>query len=310
MPLRNTTLPNWLIDAAGGPRQGRILDDVENDGEDTVSLPLGGRNSPSPRPPGGDTGAGPDPLAGLAGLMAGSGGGSPASSGLPPGLPPGLGSPAPPPPTVAGAPPPPIGPNVGLPPPLPSGGPLPPGPMPPGGLPGISSSLPPQPFPSTGQVPLGMPPSPFPMTSSPVPPPPPMAPHPLDLGPPRLPSAPTQPTIGMGASAGAAPVMHITGSVVNVGQTDVQTQGNPGAPAVMGGAAQVAPPPTPVASMPPDAPAPDLGPPPISESMAPPPAPKPDGGLPPFRPTASSPSLSAPKQHAAPVWDSSVGAYR
>jgi hypothetical protein len=284
MAKRNMVLPNWMLDAVGSPRAGRVLDDpAENEPKEArVSIP-GGGNRPLR-----DTGGPEDPLAALADMLPGLSGGGP-----PPGPPPGAMPPPGPPdlgPPGMGVPPPPIpGPPGGaLPPPLPpnAGMPLPP-PVPPPGV-----------LPRAVIPPVGPPGG-------------------LDLGPPPIPSIPkpiipppesrpvTTPQIGVGGSTapgGQAPVWNVTNSVINVGQQRVATQGNNPQSASGTPVAEIPPP----ESLAPPTDSPDtldtLGePPPISEMPE-------AGGLPPFRPV-EEPALPDPSE-LGPVWDAASGSYR
>jgi hypothetical protein len=230
MPPRDSVLPAWMLDGAGAPRKGRVLDPLEDDGGDVpnqnagmpslADLPqIGG---PAAAGVAGPAAAGPAP--GSLGAIAAGVGGSAAGA---------------PPPSLPSGPPP--GPPPGMPPPgLPSGLGGPPMGPPPGGLAGLA------PPPLPGSLP---PLSPALLTGGPRPT---LPGGGLNLPPPPVP--PAQPVIGMGAASpnGQAPVMHVSDSVVNVGTQTVTTQG-----AQMSGAQ--GPDSAPLA---PSAPPPTLGPPP------------------------------------------------
>lgn len=106
------------------------------------------------------------------------------------------------------------------------------------------------------------------------------------------------PIVGVGGSnapSGQAPVMHISNSVVNVGQQRVNTQAN-------SSAQDSNPTGTPTVD--------DLGPPspppPISSAMG-----DSGDGLPPFRPTSTPDSAGKPSPHSlGPVWSPDEGVYR
>jgi hypothetical protein len=303
MAKRNVNLPNWMMDAVGAPRSGRVLDPIEDDEEKEarVSVPGGGRE---PLLRGGAGGGPEDPLAALAASMGGPPMGGPPPGGAPPVLPTGGPPDLGPPPMPGGGPPIPGAPGASLPPPLPPTG----GIMP-------SLNLPPS---GSGDPPMGRPPMPAPganLSGIDIGPPPVTMPPPPII-PPVEPKPISTPTVGVGgamAPGGQAPVWNVTNSVINVGQQRVSTQGNnpqtgstdlaapmPTLPSVD----SLGPPSTETASTP------TLGPAPISAMDAG----SPPVTLPPFRPITSSPSrapaAAAPDAASlGPTWSESEGRY-
>jgi len=129
---------------------------------------------------------------------------------------------------------------------------------------------------------------------------------------PPAPTGPTPPTIGVaggGAPGAQAPTMNISNSVVNVGQQDVGTQGNPAAPASVRPGGREPSPPPPSAGLGGNL-SDLLGPPEGVSDVAP--APSSAAALPPFEPIAGAgappppgpmnlPSVEAPPMEPAPL---------